>query len=163
MMGSMKQEDIDQLTRDLAGLPTVYYKKLTPEAKMPELGTPYAAGYDLFGVSSHDLRPGQRVVAKTGLAMAIPIGFEGRIRDRSGLAVKNGLHVLAGTIDADYRGEVGVVLINLSDDPNAIFPIRPGMKIAQILIKRCHDTKWVEVEELDATQRGAGGYGHTGT
>ena len=140
----------------------VRYRKLVPEAKAPQQAKPHDAGYDLFAVSSHDLKPGQRVVVSTGIAMSIPVGFEGRIRPRSGLAVKNGLDTMAGTIDATYRGEVGVVLINLSDDPNAIFSIRPGMKIAQILIKRCYAPEWVEVDELDETERGAGGYGHTG-
>jgi len=166
MMGGMDKPDLDQLSaewaRAMMGEPTVRFIKLDLDAKVPKQAKPNDAGYDLFAISSHDLKPGQRVVVKTGLAMAIPPGFYGRIAPRSGLAVKNGIDVLAGVVDAGYRDEVGVVLINLSDDPNAIFPIRPGMRVAQIIIEKRYDAHWTEVEELPSTERGLGGYGHTG-
>jgi len=140
----------------------VRYRKLVPEAKAPQQAKPYDAGYDLFAVSSHDLKPGQRVLVSTGIAMAIPPGFEGHIRPRSGSALKSGIDVMGGTVDATYRGEVGVILINLSDNPDDVFPIRPGSKVAQIVIERCFGPQWIEVDELDETERGAGGFGHTG-
>ena len=107
------------------------------------------------------LAPMQRCLVPTGLYMALPIGFEAQVRPRSGLAIKKGITVLnsPGTIDADYRGEVCVILINLSAEP---FVIEDGERIAQMVIARHEQVAWEEVEVLDDTERGAGGFGHTG-
>ena len=107
------------------------------------------------------LKPLQRCLVPTGLYMAIPAGYEVQVRPRSGLAIKKGITVLnsPGTIDADYRGEVCVILVNLSSEE---FVIEDGERIAQMVIARHEQAEWVEVEKLDETQRGAGGFGHTG-
>ncbi len=107
------------------------------------------------------LRPLERRLIPTGLYIALPEGYEAQVRPRSGLALKHGLTVLnaPGTIDADYRGEVGVVLVNLSQDD---FTVNDGERIAQLVIARCEQAELVVVEQLDETERGAGGYGHTG-
>lgn len=131
---------------------------LSPEAKLPSQARKGDAGYDLMAIQSIGLSPGQRYIFKTGMAMAIPDGYYGRIADRSGLAAKKGIHVLAGVIDAGYRGEIGVVLINLSDQTQTILA---GDKIAQMVIEKCHDVEWETVDSLDETQRGVGGFGST--
>ena len=107
------------------------------------------------------LRPMERRLISTGLYIALPEGYEAQVRPRSGLALKHGLTVLnaPGTIDADYRGEVGVVLINLSQED---FVVNDGERIAQLVIARCEQAELTIVEALDETERGAGGYGHTG-
>ena len=107
------------------------------------------------------LQPLQRTLVPTGLFIALPAGFEAQVRPRSGLAAKHGITVLntPGTIDADYRGEIKVILVNLSQEP---FEIVPGERIAQMVIARHEQVQWEEVEELDATERGAGGFGSTG-
>ena len=107
------------------------------------------------------LEPMQRFLVPTGLYMEIPEGFEGQVRPRSGLALKSGITVLntPGTIDADYRGQVCVILINLSDKP---FVIHSGDRIAQLIIARCEQVETVAVESLSVTERGEGGFGHTG-
>lgn len=107
------------------------------------------------------LHPLQRCLIPTGLYIALPPGYEAQVRPRSGLALKHGITVLnaPGTIDADYRGEVGVLLINLSQEP---FTVNDGERIAQMVIARHEQPELVEVETLDETERGAGGYGHTG-
>ena len=107
------------------------------------------------------IKPMQRALVPTGLFMEIPVGYEGQVRPRSGLAIKSGITVLnsPGTIDADYRGEVKVILINLSDQD---FVIKSGDRIAQLVIAKCEQMEVVEVETLSETERGAGGFGHTG-
>ena len=107
------------------------------------------------------IKPMQRALVPTGLFMEIPVGYEGQVRPRSGLAIKSGITVLnsPGTIDADYRGEVKVILINLSDQE---FVIKSGDRIAQLVIAKCEQMDVVEVETLSETERGAGGFGHTG-
>lgn len=107
------------------------------------------------------LGPMQRFLVPTGLYMEIPEGYEGQVRPRSGLAIKSGITVLnsPGTIDADYRGQVCVILINLSDKP---FVINSGDRIAQLIIAKCEQVEPVQVETLSETERGAGGFGHTG-
>ena len=107
------------------------------------------------------LKPMQRMLIPTGLFMEIPEGYEGQVRPRSGLAIKNGITVLntPGTIDADYRGEVKIILINLSDTD---FVINSGERVAQIIFAKCEQMKVVNVETLSETERGAGGFGHTG-
>ena len=107
------------------------------------------------------LAPMQRVLVPTGLFIALPEGYEAQVRPRSGLAIKKGITVLnsPGTIDADYRGEICVILVNLSNEP---FTIADGERIAQMVIARHERAEWFEVEQLDETVRGAGGFGHTG-
>lgn len=131
---------------------------------LPEYETPNSAGMDLRAYlpkGSITIKPLQRILISTGLFMEIPKGYEGQIRPRSGLAIKNGITVLntPGTIDADYRGEVKIILINLSDTK---FTINSGDRIAQIIFARCEQMKINYVESLDETERGAGGFGHTG-
>lgn len=130
---------------------------------LPEYATEQSAGMDLRANVDEPivLRPLERCIVKTGLFMALPAGYEAQVRPRSGLALKKGITVLnsPGTIDADYRGEIGVLLINLSQED---FVINDGERIAQMVIARHEQGEFVEVEELDETERGAGGYGHTG-
>ena len=131
--------------------------------QLPAYATPQSAGMDLRANLDTPvvLHPMQRRLIPTGLHIALPEGFEAQVRPRSGLALKHGITVLnsPGTIDADYRGEVGVLLINLSDTD---FVINDGERIAQMIIARHEQAEMVEVTELDTTERGEGGYGHTG-
>lgn len=130
---------------------------------MPEYATPLSAGMDLRANLDEPivLAPMQRALVPTGLYMALPCGYEAQVRPRSGLAIKKGVTVLnsPGTIDADYRGEVCVILINLSDTP---FTITDGERIAQMVIARHETVEWQSVESLSDTERGEGGFGHTG-
>lgn len=129
----------------------------------PSYSTNNSAGLDLRAHIKEEiiLNPMSRVLIKTGLFIQLPEGYEAQIRPRSGLAYKNGITVLntPGTIDADYRGEVGVLLINLSNDS---FKIKNGDRIAQMVIAKYEQAEWISVEQLDSTQRGDGGFGSTG-
>ena len=131
--------------------------------QLPSYATVLSAGMDLRANLDEpiELQPLQRVLVPTGLFMALPAGFEAQVRPRSGLAIKKGITVLnsPGTIDADYRGEVCVILVNLSSEP---FIIADGERIAQMVIARHEQVEWCEVEVLADTERGAGGFGHTG-
>ncbi len=130
---------------------------------LPAYATPLSAGMDLRANLSEPLAlaPMQRCLVPTGLYIALPPGFEAQVRPRSGLALKKGVTVLnsPGTIDADYRGEICIILINLSDEP---FVIEDGERIAQMVVARHEQAAWEEVEVLDETRRGTGGFGHTG-
>ena len=130
---------------------------------LPDYATAAAAGADLLAAIDQDieLKPLERRIVPTGISIALPAGFEAQVRPRSGLAAKNGVTVAnaPGTIDADYRGEVCVILINLGSEP---FRITRGMRIAQMVIARHARAVWREVAELDRTARGAGGFGSTG-
>ncbi|MDE6152282.1 MAG: dUTP diphosphatase [Prevotella sp.] len=130
---------------------------------LPAYATEQSAGMDLRANLDEPivLRPMQRAIVKTGLFMALPAGYEAQVRPRSGLALKHGITVLnsPGTIDADYRGEIGVLLINLSDRD---FTVNDGERIAQMVIARHETAEFAIVDALDETERGAGGYGHTG-
>lgn len=130
---------------------------------LPAYATPGSAGLDLLAAISDDISlvPGSRVLMPTGLAIALPEGYEAQVRPRSGLALKNGVTVLnsPGTIDADYRGEIGVILINHGDAP---FVVTRGMRIAQLIVAPVTQLSWVETTELPTTTRGTGGYGSTG-
>ena len=129
----------------------------------PSYATEMSAGMDLRANldAPVTLRPLERRLIPTGLHIALPVGYEAQVRPRSGLALKKGITVLntPGTIDADYRGEIGVVLINLSQDD---FVVEDGERIAQMIIARHEQGQFVPVEVLDETERGEGGYGHTG-
>ena len=131
--------------------------------QLPAYATPESAGMDLRANVAEPvvLRPLERRIIPTGLYMALTPGYEAQVRPRSGLAFKHGITVLnsPGTIDSDYRGELGVLLVNLSNED---FTIQAGERIAQMVIARHEQGEFVEVEELDDTERGAGGYGHTG-
>lgn len=131
---------------------------------LPTYATALSAGVDLkaFLTEPVTLAPLQRAMVPTGLYIALPEGFEAQVRPRSGLAAKHGITVLntPGTIDADYRGEIRVILVNLSDQP---FEIEPGERIAQMVIARHERAEWIETDVLDETGRGAGGFGSTGT
>lgn len=130
---------------------------------LPAYATPQSAGMDLRANISEaiTLKPLERRLIPTGLFIELPVGYEAQIRPRSGLALKKGITVLntPGTIDADYRGEIGVILINLSSED---FVIEDGERICQMVIAQHAQAKWVEVEVLGETERGAGGFGHTG-
>lgn len=130
---------------------------------LPRYATPLSAGVDLRANldAPVTLQPMQRALIHTGLYIALPPGVEAQVRPRSGLALKHGLTVLnaPGTIDADYRGEVCVILANLSNEP---FVVNDGERIAQMVIARHEQAEWELTDELDETERGAGGFGHTG-
>ena len=138
--------------------------KLREDAILPEYQTAGAAGADLHACIDEPivLQPLERRVIPTGLAMSIPEGYEVQIRARSGMSIKHGITMVngIGTIDADYRGEVGVLAINLSHEA---FTIEPNMRIAQMVVARYEVASWNVVSELDETERGAGGYGSSGT
>lgn len=131
--------------------------------QLPEYSTPQSAGMDIRANIDAPiiLRPLERKLISTGLYLAIPDGYEVQIRPRSGLALKHGISVLnsPGTIDADYRGEIGIVLVNLSSDE---FVVNDGDRIAQMVVAKYEQTSWKVVAELDETERSAGGFGHTG-
>mgnify|MGYP001474345179 FL=1 len=131
--------------------------------KLPAYETIASAGMDLRAHISAPviLKPLERTIVKTGLFIELPVGFEAQVRPRSGLAAKHGLTVLnsPGTVDADYRGEIGVILVNLS---SVDFKIEDGERIAQLVIAKHERAQWVEVQELNETSRGEGGFGSTG-
>lgn len=141
----------------------VQVRRLSPLAVVPSYMSDLAAGVDLHAAVNDaiSLAPGERTLVPTGLALAIPAGFEGQVRPRSGLALKKGVSLVnsPGTIDADYRGEVGIIVINHGQD---VVTIAPGERIAQLIIAPVVRVEFCEVDELDATRRNAGGFGHTG-
>ena len=130
---------------------------------LPQYATPQSAGLDLRANLSSpiELRRLERKLIPTGLYIALPQGYEAQVRPRSGLALKHGISVLnsPGTIDADYRGEICVILVNLSEEP---FIVNDGERIAQMVIARHEQAEWEQVDVLDETERGAGGFGHSG-
>ena len=130
---------------------------------LPEYATPGSAGMDLRANidASITLAPGERKLIPTGIYIALPVGYEAQVRPRSGLALKHGITVCntPGTVDSDWRGPVGVILINLGQED---FVVNDGDRIAQMIIAKHETAEWDVVEELDETERGEGGYGHTG-
>jgi dUTP pyrophosphatase len=143
----------------------IYIKRLKRDdsMSMPQYMTPGASGMDLFAYLEKDvtLEPGERKMIPTGIAVAIPEGFEGQVRPRSGLAIQKGIGIVngPGTIDSDYRGEINVLLINFGKEP---FTIRNGERIAQMVISPVLRATLEEVDDLPASQRQGGGFGHTG-
>ncbi len=133
-------------------------KKIHPQAKLPAFSHPGDAGLDLFSVIDQVVGVGEVKPIPTGIKMAIPEGYVGLIWDKSGISLQ-GVHRLAGVVDAGYRGEVRVVVVNLGREP---FAVKSGMKIAQMLIQPVQAVEVVETEELDETSRGEGGFGSTG-
>jgi dUTP pyrophosphatase len=135
-------------------------KLLNSLAKLPRRGSAGAAGYDLVSTERVTIYPGNRSLVSTGVAVKLPPGVYGRVAPRSGLSVKNGIQVGAGVIDADYRGEIKVLLFNQTLDNT--FEVEPGDRIAQLICERCELPEVIQVEELDDTLRGEGGFGSTG-
>lgn len=149
--------------RDLFGL-TVELTRLTPTAKVPEYASAGAAGVDLFADLNAPLlalHPGIPTLVRTNIAIALPRGYEAQIRSRSGLALKHAVHVLnsPGTIDSDYRGAVGVILMNSGEQP---YVIHDGDRIAQMVITKVERVRFMQCDSLDETERGVGGFGSTG-
>ena len=154
----------------------IKYSNLHPDGKEPFRANESDAGYDLFSTEYVTLEPFQRKLVSTGINVEIPQGFYGRIAPRSGLACKKGIDVMAGVIDSGYRGEIKVLLINLSCEgynlkPNAFeamfgsankVEIKPGDRIAQLIIEKCHTVEWKSMKTLEESQRGEGGFGSSG-
>ena len=139
----------------------VLFRKIDPAAELPEYAHPGDAGMDVRSVEDKTIPPGGRALVRTGLVMMLPPDAEAQVRSRSGLAIKYGVAVLnsPGTIDAGYRGEVGVILANFGEEP---FHVEKGMKIAQIVVAPVVRAEIAETDEIDSTDRGAGGFGSTG-
>ena len=154
----------------------IKYSKIVPNAKEPFRANPSDAGYDLFSTQYETLEPFQRKLISTGINIEIPEGFYGRVAPRSGLACKKGVDVMAGVIDSGYRGEIKVLLINFSFEgynlkPNALeamfgsinkINIKPGDRIAQLIIEKCHSAEWKSVNSLEKSKRGEKGFGSSG-
>lgn len=136
----------------------LWVKRINPEAKLPVYGHPGDAGLDLFSIVDREIGPGEVFAVPTGIQIAVPEGHAGLVWDKSGISLQ-GVHRLAGVIDAGYRGEVRVVLVNLGTAP---FTVRKGMKIAQLLVQPVTAVSVVEAGDLDGTTRGEGGFGSTG-
>lgn len=138
--------------------------KLNEKALLPEYQTSDAAGMDLHACldAPVTMQSMERRMIPTGLAIAVPTGYEAQVRARSGLSIKHGITTVngVGTVDADYRGEIGVLLVNLGQEP---FEITHGMRVAQMVIAKYEQAVWIETDSLDETERGAGGFGSTGT
>ena len=139
-------------------------KKLSENAVIPTNNSGLEAGYDLYALEDDWLFPLERKLIKTGISISIPQGYYGRIAPRSGLALKHGIDVLAGVIDCTYRGEIGVVLINLNSEnaERGTFRIEKGMRIAQLIIEKCHSVEWKLSDNLDDTVRNSNGFGSSG-
>src|ERR1700741_4074331 len=140
-------------------LNSLRFKQLDERAVLPRRGSVLAAGLDVCSIEDLRIEPKQRAIARTGLAVAIPAGFYGRVAPRSGLAAKNGLDVLAGVIDSDYRGEIVCVLYNTGDET---IKLSGGSKICQLIIEQIITPEAAWATDLDETARGAGGFGSTG-
>jgi dUTP pyrophosphatase len=140
---------------------TVKFRRIDPSATLPSYAHPGDAGMDIRSIEELVIEPGARSLVHTGLVMILPPDYEAQVRPRSGLALKNGITVLntPGTIDAGYRGEIGVILANFGSEP---FKVEKGLKIAQIVIAPCTRAEIEETVEVDATERGEGGFGSTG-
>lgn len=138
---------------------TIDVKLLHPDAKVPFRANRRDAGSDLYSIEPVWLEPGARAVVKTGISLSIPEGYYGRVAPRSGLAASKGIDVLAGVIDSTFRGEIGVVLINHGDEA---FVAPSGSRIAQLIIEKIETPEWRTVEDLEASARGADGFGSTG-
>lgn len=139
----------------------VKVQKINPEAVIPEYIHEGDSGMDVYSVNNMELKSGERKLIGTGLRFEIPIGYEIQVRPRSGLAIKKGVTVLntPGTVDSSYRGELGVILINHS---NETYSVKKGERVAQIVLSKVEKMLLEEIEELSSTERGSGGFGHTG-
>lgn len=144
---------------------TIGIKSLNENSRLPTFSTKDAAGADLYACEDQDIYPGTIGLVKLGFAVELPKGYEMQIRPRSGLALKAGITVLnsPGTIDSDYRGEVGVIIANTGFSKNSdVFEIKKGDRIAQAVISKIPQVEYVSVETVEETERGEGGFGHTG-
>ena len=161
MVGSVEEQQSIARIDDTIG--PIAVKRLDPDLPLPHRAHPEDAGADLYSAEDVTLQPGERALIGTGIAIALPVGTVGLIHPRSGLAAKQGLSIVntPGTIDAGYRGELKVCLINT--DRSEPIVITRGMRIAQLVVQRVELASFQEVDELDETIRGAGGYGSTGT
>ncbi len=139
----------------------VRVKRLSPDARIPKAAKSGDVAFDLYSNVDYELRPGERFAIPTGIALEIPPGYEGQVRPRSGLALKEGITVLntPGTIDSGYRGEVKTIMINHNAEA---FKITKGMRISQLAIRPVPEVEFIEVDELSDTERGEGGFGSTG-
>lgn len=139
----------------------VQIKKIKDNAILPNYAHEGDAGVDLYSTESYTLRPGERTLVSTGIKIALPLGYEAQVRPKSGLALKAGISVCntPGTVDACYRGEVGIIAINHSTED---YNIEPGQKVAQMVFKKVEHAEFEEVDELDETARNEGGFGSTG-
>jgi dUTP pyrophosphatase len=142
-----------------AELRLLSFKRLDPKAVLPARGSSLAAGLDIYAIEELTIRPGERVLARTGLAVAIPEGYYGRLAPRSGLATQKGLDTLAGVIDADYRGEIRCLLCNTGDET---IHLPAQSKICQLIIEKIITPTAVWADEISDTDRGSGGFGSTG-
>lgn len=142
-----------------AELSLLRFKKLDPRAVLPTRGSVAAAGLDIYVIEDMTIQPGERALGRTGLAVAIPEGYYGRVAPRSGLASKHGLDVLAGVIDADYRGEIGCLLYNGGNEP---IQLSASSKICQLIIEKIITPEAVWADDISETERGSGGFGSTG-
>lgn len=161
MVGSVEEQQSIACIDDTIG--PIAVKRLDPDLPLPHRAHPEDAGADLYSAEDVTLQPGERALIGTGIAIALPVGTVGLIHPRSGLAAKQGLSIVntPGTVDAGYRGELKVCLINT--DRSEPIVITRGMRIAQLVVQRVELASFQEVDELDETVRGAGGYGSTGT
>ena len=139
----------------------VKFQRINQSAELPTYAHPGDAGMDIRSIEELTIDPGARALVHTGLVMVLPPGYEAQVRPRSGLALKNGITVLnpPGTIDEGYRGEIGVILANFGSEP---FKVEKGAKIAQMVIAPCTRVEIVEIDEVDDTVRGTGGFGSSG-
>lgn len=137
----------------------ILVKKLSLEAKLPSYAHPGDAGMDLFAAEDYQINPGERQNCRTGIAVQIPEEYAGLIWDKSGIAFKNGMKIMGGVIDSGYRGEVGVVMFNLSKEA---YTIKKGDKVAQMLIQKIESPEILETNNLNETARGSGAFGSTG-
>lgn len=134
-------------------------KKLYPDAQLPQMMRQGDAALDLYAQEEHTLKPGERTIVGTGVAMAIPMGYWGNIRDRGGLPLKHGIHTMGGVVDSNYRGEIKVIMINLSDEE---YTIKKGDRICQMIVHQHEVIDFEEVDELDNTNRGEDGFASSG-
>lgn len=151
--------DMDYINKMESKISKIEIVLMNNNATVPKKGTQYSAGYDLYASEDGVIEPNKRTMISTGIKMSIPNGYFGKIFPRSGLAVKNGINVLAGVIDSDYVGEIKVVLANHNDKA---FEYKIGDRIAQLIILKCEDVDFELVDNLTATNRGEGGFGSTG-
>ncbi|HEY6803894.1 MAG TPA: dUTP diphosphatase [Pyrinomonadaceae bacterium] len=143
----------------MSSIESLKFRRLDERAVLPTRGSVFSAGLDLYSIDEMTIPAGRRILARTGIAVAVPVGFYGRVAPRSGLAVKNGLDVLAGVIDADYRGEICCALLNTGDEA---IHLPAGSRLCQLIIEQIITPEPQWTEELDETARGAGGFGSTG-
>jgi len=158
-MHPIRSLDSDQSNSECDAHDVLSFKRLDPSAILPVRGSSHAAGLDLHSIAEVTLEPGQRALVATGLAASIPVGYYGRVAPRSGLATKQGLDVMAGVIDADYRGEILCLLYNAGEE-QIVLPAQT--KICQLIIEKIITPTAVWSDEINETDRGSGGFGSTG-